>query len=101
MIEPFAAKQGETKRLLAAIAAQLDTIVQQLAAGLDVAPAQRLQLEGLTAAGLLAGIDTEFLLEFCRQRIPANAAVQLNASGSALQFDLWQVRAPVYPTTAD
>ncbi|HSB96953.1 MAG TPA: hypothetical protein VLC91_10910 [Spongiibacteraceae bacterium] len=84
-----------------AIAAELDTLLQQLAAGFDVTPAQRLHLEGLTAACLLTGGDAQILLELCRQRLPAGANVKLSADGCTLQFDLWQQRAPVYPTTTD
>lgn len=91
----------DTQKLLAAIDTELDIIAQRLAAGFDVAPAQRLRLEGLTAAALLAGEDAQTLLQFCRQRLPATAAVQLTANAQALQFDVWQRRAPVYPTTSD
>jgi len=87
--------------LLDAIAAQLDTLLQQLAAGFDVTPAQRLHLEGLTAAWLLAGGDAQVLLQLCRQRMPAGTDVKLSVDGRTLQFDLWQQRAPVYPTTTD
>lgn len=87
--------------LLDTIGALLDNIVQQLAAGFDAAPAQRLQLQGLTCAALLMGTDAALLLQFCRQRIPVDAVVFLTTDGRALQFDLWQVRAPVYPTTLD
>lgn len=94
-------ENNEIGYLLDEIAAQLDAIVQQLGDGLDVAPTRRLQLEGLTAASLAAGIDAEALLQFCRAHLPGDAAVSLIANGSALQFELWQRRAPVYPTTND
>jgi hypothetical protein len=94
-------KKTATDALPDTIAAQLDALLQQLAAGFDVAPAQRLHLEGLSAACLVAGGDAEVLLRLCRQRMPASSNVKLSADGRTLQFDLWQQRAPVYPTTAD
>jgi hypothetical protein len=87
--------------LLNAIAAQLDAIARQLDAGFDVAPAQRLALEGLTAASLAAGIEVEVLLQYCRRSMPKGSDMRLSANGDALQFDFWQRRAPVYPTTTD
>lgn len=96
--EPMPVQQN-SDQLLAMIAVQLDDDVQQLSAGFDLAPARRLALESLTAACLAAGTTVETLLQFCRERLPADTAVYLNADGSALQFDLWQRRAPVYPST--
>jgi hypothetical protein len=96
----FAMEKG-SDNLLVMIAALLDDSVQQLNAGFDVAPAQRLSLEGLTRACLAAGMTAETLLQFCRQRLPADTSVYLNSAGSALQFELWQQRAPVYPSTSE
>jgi hypothetical protein len=87
--------------LLNTIAEQLQVMIEQLDAGFDVAPAQRLALEGLTAASLAAGTEAEILLQCCRRLLPSGAGVKLSADGRSLQFDLWQQGAPVYPTTAD
>lgn len=95
------AENNDNQLLLDTIGLELEAIVRQLAAGFDAAPAQRLRLEGLTAAALVAGIDAQTLLAFCRQRLPADADVRLTADAAALQFELWQRRAPVYPTTSD
>ena len=93
--------------LLNAIATELDDGIRQLSAGFDMAPARRSGLEALTMVCLQSGMAAEELLQFCRQRLSVDAAVYLkadvylNADGKALQFDLWQRRAPVYPSTSD
>jgi hypothetical protein len=91
---------SEASPLLAALHAELDTFTQRLAAGLDVAPARRARFEGMAAAALAQGIDSQVLLESCRRHLPAGAQLALCADGHTLQLDIWQRRAPVEPSTA-
>jgi hypothetical protein len=82
--------------LKAAFESRLREIVDQLRANRDVAPAQRLQLEGMAAALIAAGIDVDALAQIC-SRIGADFIVATRI-GNALHFDCWQQRAPVYPS---
>lgn len=84
---------------LVALQEQLQVIAQQLRAGKDVAPAQRLRLEGIAAALIANGVDIDVLEQMC---ISAGAgAITVMRDGNRLHFDCWQQRAPVYPTTLD
>jgi hypothetical protein len=89
---------SETATLLAALHAELDIFAQRLAAGLDVAPARRARFEGMAAAALAQGLDSDALLESCRCHLPAGAQLTLRPDAHALQLDIWQRRAPVEPS---
>lgn len=85
--------------LAVALLDQLRIIAQQLREGMDVAPAQRLQLEGVAVALLAEGIDIDVLEREC---IAAGENVIIvTRENNALRFDCWQRRAPVYPSTGD
>lgn len=78
---------------------QLQAAAQQLRAGMDVAPAQRLGLEGITAALIASGVDIDALEQMC---VTAGTdKIIVVRDGNRLHFDCWQQRAPVYPTTSD
>lgn len=85
--------------MLMALQEQVRDVAQQLRAGMDIAPAQRLRLEGFAAALIANGTDIDQLESLCAA---AGAGVMtLTRAGDTLHFDCWQQRAPVYPTTAD
>lgn len=91
---------SEAAVLLTALQAELDVFAQRLAAGFDVAPARRARFEGMAAAALAQGIDSEVLLESCRGHLPAGARLVVEAE-HAPRLDIWQRRAPVEPSTGD
>jgi hypothetical protein len=80
---------------------QLVSIAEQLRAGMDIAPAQRMRLEGYTAAAVASGADINQLAQICAQVLPSTVTIHITCAGAALQFDCWQRRAPVYPSTAE
>jgi GTP cyclohydrolase III len=91
---------SEAAVLLTALQAELDVFTQRLAAGFDVAPARRARFEGMAAAALALGIDSEVLLQSCRDHLPVDAQLVVEA-GHAPRLDIWQQRAPVEPSTGD
>jgi hypothetical protein len=90
---------SEAAVLLAALHAELDVFAQRLAAGFDVAPARRARFEGMVAAALTQGIDSDELLDSCRRHLPAGAQLVLRDARTP-QLDIWQRRAPVEPSTS-
>ncbi len=85
--------------VFAALQQQLQALVQQLRVGMDVAPAQRLRLEGIAAALIASGADIDAVEQIC---VTAGAeAIAVVRDGDSLRFDCRQQRAPVYPTTSD
>jgi hypothetical protein len=87
---------SEMAALLAALNAELAVFAQRLGAGLDVAPARRARFEGMVAAVLAQGFDSEALLQSCRDHLPAGAQLVLS-DAHAPHLDIWQRRAPVEP----
>lgn len=85
--------------VLAALNTELAVFAQRIAAGLDVAPARRARFEGMMAAALAQGIDSEILLESCSHHLPADAQLVLRDARMP-QLDIWQRRAPVEPSAA-
>lgn len=85
--------------VLAALNAELAVFAQRIAAGLDVAPARRARFEGMVAAALAQGVDSQALLESCRDHLPAGAQLVLH-DAHAPRLDIWQRRAPVEPSTS-
>ena len=82
------------------ISAELKAMTAALAAGLDVAPARRLHLEGALEAGLRAGWWSEQEARaLCAAALPAPHAALIEAG--RVELLLWQERAPVWPTTGD
>lgn len=84
--------------LFQALQENLRSIVAQLRAGEDIAPARRLQLEGFAAALVMSGADIDVLAEACV--IAGANSVFVTREGNTLHFDCWQQRAPVYPSTS-
>lgn len=82
-----------------ALQAQLRAAAQQLQAGMDVAPAQRLRWEGFAAALIAGGADIDKLAQTCSEA--GAGVIAVARDGDVLRFDCWQRRAPVYPTTRD
>ena len=97
-------------KLIDSIDQRLQALLSQLAAGLDAPPGQRLRLEGLMEAAVLADIASEAELRALLE------ARYREAFGRTLEDDLgegWQSffpfpqvpamarRAPVYPSTRD
>ncbi len=90
---------SERMAVFANLQQQLNVVVQQLGAGLDVAPAQRSRLEGFAAALIADGADVDAIEQIC---VAAGAGVvTVVRDGNSLRFDCRQQRAPVYPTTRD
>lgn len=87
--------------LLTGIDEQLRTVARRVGEGFDIAPAQRARIEGMAAAALLQGVDTQRLLAVFRAALPQASHIELDAQARALRFDIWQRRAPVEPTTSD
>lgn len=98
------------QKLIDSIDQRLQALLSQLAAGLDAPPGQRLRLEGLMEAAVLAEIASEAELRALLE------ARYREAFGRALEDDLgegWQSffpfpqvpvmarRAPVFPSTRD
>lgn len=90
-----------TVRWLPLIDAQLRDIFVKLEQDFDIAPAQRFRLEGFVAAAHADGVALDELLQFCVRALPPHCAVRIDAEHKSLQFDFWQKRAPVYPSTHD
>lgn len=91
----------DSARWFALIDAQLRDLWLKLERNVDIAPAQRLQLEGFIAAAHADGVDLDELLKFCARHAPPNCAIRIDAQRKTLQLDCWQQRAPVYPSTQD
>lgn len=91
----------DSARWFPLIEAQLRELQLKLEQNIDIAPAQRLQLEGFIAAAHADGVDLDELLQLCSRHAPSNCAIRIDAQQKTLQFDCWQQRAPVYPSTQD
>lgn len=90
--------------LLALVKAQLLSVSDELAAGNDVAPATRFQLEALIEQALdCRDVWSVDVLAEIEAMLPAGSELIIgNDSGLAqVALQLWQRRAPVVPTTAD
>jgi hypothetical protein len=83
------------------IDAELQKTFGRVGQGLDVVPAQRFQMEGFIAAAHADGIELDELLQFCICNAPQNCAIRINPDRTTLQFDIWQTRAPVFPSTSE
>lgn len=83
------------------IDAELQKLFRRIEQGLDVSPAQRFQMEGFIAAAHADGIELEELLQFCGRNAPQNCAIRIDPDCGFLQFDIWQTRAPVFPSTSE
>jgi hypothetical protein len=90
---------SELAGLLDALNAELDVFAQRIDAGLDIAPARRARFEGMTAAALALGMESDALLAACREHLPNGAQLMFRPGMRALQLDIWQRRAPVEPST--
>lgn len=91
----------DSARWFTLIDAQLRELRSKLEQNIDIAPAQRLQLEGFIAAAHADGVDLDELLRFCMRLALPNCAIRIDEQQKTLQFDCWQQRAPVYPSTQD
>jgi hypothetical protein len=91
----------DSARWFALIEAQLHELKSKLERNIDIAPAQRLQLEGFIAAAHADGVELDELLRFCARQMPPNCVTRIDEQHKALQIDCWQQRAPVYPSTQD
>ncbi len=86
-------------RTLVALEEQLHAVAQQVRSDMDVAPSQRLRLEGFAAALIAGGADIDALEQVCVAACAGTMTIMRD--GDRLRFDCWQKRAPVYPTTVD
>lgn len=85
---------------------QLQSLLQRNAAGGDIAPGERMRLEGwMEAVLLLAAAQAtqhppQFVTEW-QQQLPAHAQLQCQDVEGRWQvrLDVWQARAPVTPST--
>ena len=87
---------------LAQIERELHDCADELRAGRDVAPARRARLEGAIAAVIAANdVDVDAVMRQLRALLPAGCAIVIEPDIGAVSLQLWQRRAPVYPSTAD
>ncbi len=86
------------------IDARLHELLQRNARGVDVAPGDRLRLEGWMEAALsLAGDDAPALVAQWQSLLPARSRLQCERVDGCwcARLDIWQPRAPVRPSTRD
>lgn len=91
----------DSVRWFALIDAQFRDLRAKFDQNVDVAPAQRLQLEGFIAAAHADGVDLDELLQFCTRLASPNCAIRIDEGRNMLQLDCWQQRAPVYPSASE
>ena len=83
---------------------RLETVLQRNAEGGDVAPGERLRLEGwMEAALLLAGDSAARCIAGWQAQLSARAQLRCEVVDGywCVRFDIWQSRAPVTPSTRD
>jgi len=83
---------------------ELAEFAQQLRANGDVAPARIARLEGAIGAGIDSGVlVAEEIVERVRELLPDQCLVQLlpAAEFCRVRLQLWQRRAPVYPSAPE
>lgn len=79
---------------------RLRQLAQQLAAGNDVAPAQRYRLEGMLEVLLLGEPEAATALaERCAELLPPPSSAQV--VDGRVELQLWQRRAPVTPSSTE
>jgi hypothetical protein len=85
----------------AALERELQACADEVRAGRDIAPSRRARLEGAIAAAMVADGNAETLLQRLRDLLPEDGAIAVEADTGHVRLQLWQRRAPVYPSTGE